>query len=204
VRGTPWCETNTLWNLNKKIWGAWHIYTHCLKKWGEASPVSCSNYFAFLSGGCIGVARGTKGAMAPQIFGKYSDFVLWEAFFQIKCYSPKIKHFAPPNFWAGYTTGRMAHCYSAIVVWKNVLHHQWRAEVWWCPGRLFDLCPPLKSSIEQWSMVVIVTEYMLFVTSQCDVCKPTFWLNLWRNMHIVLHAVTHSSYSLYNVSLWWT
>jgi len=23
-------------------------------------------------------------------------------------------------------------------------------------------------------------------------------------MHIVLHAVTHSSYSLYNVSLWWT
>jgi len=24
-------------------------------------------------------------------------------------------------------------------------------------------------------MVVIVTEYTLFVTSQCDICKPTFW-----------------------------
>jgi len=29
--------------------------------------------------------------------------------------------------------------------------------------------PLLKSSIEQWRMVVIVTVYMLFVTSQCDV-----------------------------------
>jgi len=32
----------------------------------------------------IGVARGAKGAMAPQIFRKYSDFVLWETFFQTK------------------------------------------------------------------------------------------------------------------------
>jgi len=44
--------------------------------------------------------------MPPQVFRKYSHFVLSEAFFQTKqCYSPKIKHFAPPqNFWAGYAT----------------------------------------------------------------------------------------------------
>ena len=29
---------------------------------------------------CIGVVRGAKGAMPPQIFRKYSHFVLWEAF----------------------------------------------------------------------------------------------------------------------------
>ena len=49
-----------------------------------------------------------KGAMAPPIFGKYGDFVVWEAFFQTN-YLPNIKHFAPPplNFWAGYAT---EHC----------------------------------------------------------------------------------------------
>ena len=31
-----------------------------------------------------GVARGGKGAMATQIFKKYSHFVVWEAFFQTK------------------------------------------------------------------------------------------------------------------------
>ena len=48
-----------------------------------------------------------KGAISPQIFRKYSHFVLWEAFFLAKyCYSAKIKHFGPPNFWAGYATAR--------------------------------------------------------------------------------------------------
>jgi len=32
----------------------------------------------------IGVTRGAKEAMALQIFGKYGDFVLWEAFLPIK------------------------------------------------------------------------------------------------------------------------
>jgi len=43
---------------------------------------------------------------------------------------------------------------------------QWRAEVWWCPGRILDWMPPTKFySIEQWHMVVILTGYTLFVTS---------------------------------------
>jgi len=46
---------------------------------------------------------------------------------------------------------------------------QWRVEVRWCPGRLLDWMPPLPNSIEQWRMVVIATEYTLFVTSQYDV-----------------------------------
>jgi len=50
--------------------------------------------------------EGQRGHGPPQIFRKYSHFVLWEAFFQTKCcYSPKIKRFGPPNFWAGYATG---------------------------------------------------------------------------------------------------
>jgi len=48
----------------------------------------------------------TKEAMPPQRFRKYSHFVLWEAFFQTKLFnSPKIKHFAPLNFWDVYATG---------------------------------------------------------------------------------------------------
>ena len=47
---------------------------------------------------CIFVARGGQKAMPPQMFRKYSHFALWVAFFQTKwCYSPKIKHFAPPK-----------------------------------------------------------------------------------------------------------
>jgi len=47
--------------------------------------------------------------------------------------------------------------------------NQRRAELWWCPGRVLGLCPLPNSSIEQWRMVVIVTGYTLFVTSQYDV-----------------------------------
>jgi len=44
-------------------------------------------------------SQGVKGAMPPQILGKYSHFLLWEAFFQTKqCYSPKIKHFGLPKY----------------------------------------------------------------------------------------------------------
>ena len=44
----------------------------------------------------------------PPKFLERSHFVLREAFFQTKqCYSPKIKHFALPNFWAGYATGSL-------------------------------------------------------------------------------------------------
>jgi len=32
----------------------------------------------------IGIARGTKGAIPPKIFGRHSHFALWEAFFQTK------------------------------------------------------------------------------------------------------------------------
>jgi len=32
----------------------------------------------------IGVARGAKGSWLPQIFRKYSHFMLWQAFFQTK------------------------------------------------------------------------------------------------------------------------
>ena len=46
---------------------------------------------------------------------------------------------------------------------------QWRAQVWWCPGRLLDWMPLPNSSIEQWRMVVIVTEHTLLVTSPYDV-----------------------------------
>ena len=42
-----------------------------------------------------------KGAMAPPIFGKYGDFVVWEAFFQTN-YLPNIKHFAPPLKFLGW------------------------------------------------------------------------------------------------------
>jgi len=34
--------------------------------------------------GSIGVARGGKGSMVPQIFGKYNHFVPWKAFLQTK------------------------------------------------------------------------------------------------------------------------
>jgi len=60
----------------------------------------------------IGVARGVNGAMPPQIFGKYSDFVLREAFSQQDSVIRLIPNilappkFLPKNFWAGYVTGR--------------------------------------------------------------------------------------------------
>jgi len=27
---------------------------------------------------------------------------------------------------------------------RHLSRPQWRAEVWWCPGRLLDWCPPTK------------------------------------------------------------
>jgi len=42
------------------------------------------------------------------------------------------------------------------------LSDQWRAEVWWCAGRLLDCMPLQNSSIEQQRIVVIVTGYRLF------------------------------------------
>jgi len=44
---------------------------------------------------------------------------------------------------------------------------QWRAEVWWCPGRLLDctVYPLQNSGSEQQHVVVIVSGYTLFATS---------------------------------------
>ena len=80
-----------------------------LYNWAIAAPAKCSSPMprchVMLSCAVIGVARGAKGAIPPQILRKYSHFVFWEAFLQTKlCYSRKSKHFGPPNFWAGYAT----------------------------------------------------------------------------------------------------
>jgi len=72
-----------------KIWNTINQWNFC-QIWMSSPPHKRN---------VIGVARGGKGAMPPQIFRKYSHFVLWEAFFQTKyCYSPKIKHLAPQKF----------------------------------------------------------------------------------------------------------
>ena len=57
-------------------------------------------------------SQGGRGAMAPQIFRKYSHFVLWETVFQTKqCYSPEITCFAPPNLLAlPKFFGWLRHC----------------------------------------------------------------------------------------------
>jgi len=40
MRGTAWCETNVLRNLEQNVGGHGILYIHCLKQWGDASPVS--------------------------------------------------------------------------------------------------------------------------------------------------------------------
>jgi len=34
--------------------------------------------------------------------------------------------------------------FTAFLKWLIVIQQQWRAEVWWCPGRLLDWMPPPK------------------------------------------------------------
>jgi len=71
----------------------------------------------------------------------------------------------PIAFFHGQRISKMAKFFEICQPWL-----QWRAEVWWCPGRMLDWMPPLaNSSIEQWRIVVIVIGYTLFVTSQHDV-----------------------------------
>jgi len=57
--------------------------------------------------------RGPKGPCPPQMFRKYSHFVLWEAFFQTKwCYLPKFNHFVPPIFFPpSKFLGWLRHCF---------------------------------------------------------------------------------------------
>jgi len=62
----------------------------------------------------------------------------------------------------------------AIFTWRPVFvtsRYQWRAEVWWCPGRQLDCVPPnsavVLSSGVWWSLML--TGYTLFVTPKYDV-----------------------------------
>jgi len=68
------------------------------------------------------------------------------------------------------------------------------------------VCPLPNPSIEQWRMVVIVTGYTLFVTSQYD--EISMFLSQRLATHVDTTCIlcyTHSPYSLlYNVSLWCT
>jgi len=70
----------------------------------------------------IGVARGGQKGHDPPNFWKYTDFVLWEAFFQTKqCIRLKSNILAPtnfwppPSFWAGYDTAAKS-CFVVLYV----------------------------------------------------------------------------------------
>ena len=53
----------------------------------------------------IGVARGDKGTMPPQIFRKYSHLCFERRFSkQNNVIRLKSNILAPPNFWVGYAT----------------------------------------------------------------------------------------------------
>ena len=61
-------------------------------------------------------------------------------------------------------------------------------------GDCLSVCPQTISSFEQWCMVVIVTGYALFVTSQYDVmftfANEGFGKVCWHNMHVIRHALS--------------
>jgi len=57
----------------------------------------------------------------------------------------------------------------------SYLRMQWRAEVWWCPGRLLDWMPPYKvlvlSTGVWWSL-------LLHIRCLWSGLEPTFWRSL--------------------------
>jgi len=61
----------------------------------------------------IGVARGAKRAMPPQIFRKYSHFVPWEAFFPNKTvlFAENQTFFPPKFFHLPKFLGWLRHCW---------------------------------------------------------------------------------------------
>jgi len=71
--------------------------------------------------------------------------------------------------------------------WIHKLHScintaQWRAEVWWCPGRLLDWMPPYQilvlSSGVWWSLVLDIRCLWRHNVTSYSGLQPTFWRSL--------------------------
>jgi len=66
--------------------------------------------------------------------------------------------------------------------------NQWRAEVWWCLGRLLDRMPPYQilvlSSGVWWSLSLDIRCLWRHHTTSSSGSQPTFRRNYWHIMHI--------------------
>ena len=90
------------------------------------SPIYSSQTRAYMS---IGVAKGgPKEPWPPNIFRKFSHFVLWEAFSkQNSVIRLKSNILVPPNFWADYVTVYVCLIVQVVIVAKTrALNHVWR------------------------------------------------------------------------------
>jgi len=83
--------------------------------------------------------------------------------------------------------------------------HQWRADVWWCPGRLLDCMPPyhiLVLSSGVWWELLLDMRCLLHHTMTSFSRLQTNVLAKFVDTTCILFY-TRSPYPLYNVSLQW-
>jgi len=77
-----------------------------------------------------------------------------------------------------------------VTVWGSC-PPQWRAEVWWCPGRLFDWIPPyqilvLRSGV-WWSLLLDIRCLWRHNVTSYSGLQSTFWRSLL-TQHVYLAA----------------
>ena len=136
----------------------------------------------------MGVGRGRQGwALAPPGFWNYKQKkVVFSISRGKKQISPllappgknfgKIPYLPPPG-----KNPSDAHASATALLVKLGLFSllgrsksvQWRAEVWWCPGRLRDCMPPTK--FQYWAVAYGGHYYW-----KCAVCDVT----IWRHIHV--------------------
>jgi len=132
-----------------------------------------------------------------------SNFHIWESRLEFLLHLQSFRLEMPPSYLIRkqvimYAFAQTRLPYKWTAKWnvfnRNAISAQWRAEFRWSLGWLLDCTPLTNSSIEQWRMVVIVTGYTLFVTSQYNdiftFAKQHFDEVCWHNMYITLHALS--------------
>jgi len=104
--------------------------------------------------------------------------VAWHVFFLIKWSSTSC---------FGYCTAHKDRKNDAVDLLHNhdftmLSCQQWRAEVWWCLGRLLDCMPPYQililSSGVWWSLLLDYAVCDVTIWRDIHICKPTFWWSL--------------------------
>jgi len=107
----------------------------------KASDIATHNLFFRCSDCCVHVHTVRRNVKPLQRKCAHSNVFLWYPLFPRRLLRSWHERFVQRHNLAKLLCPKNGHYLRK----KTVITIQWRAEVWWCPGRLRDWMPPTKA-----------------------------------------------------------